>query len=57
MEAYGLHVDELQKLRVLEPGLGTDSENVKEECGSFVENINEFRKMTDNLIELTDKVW
>ena len=56
MEAYGLHVDELQKLRVLEPGLGTDSENVKEECGSFVENINEFRKMTDNLIELTDKV-
>ena len=56
MEAHGLHVDDLQKLRILEPGLGNDSEKMKEECGGFVENIAEFRKMADDLIEITDKV-
>ena len=56
MEEYGLHVDDLQKLRILEPGLGNDTEQMKEECGSFIENIAEFRKMADDLIDITDKV-
>lgn len=57
MESYGLHIDDLQKLRVLEPGLGSDSEKIKEECGNFVESIADFRKMADSLIEITDKVF
>ena len=56
MDSYGLHVDDLQKLRIIEPTLGADSEKMKEECGSFMENIEEFRKMADSLIEITDKV-
>ena len=56
MEEHGLHVDDLQKLRILEPGLGNDTEQMKEECGSFIENIAEFRKMADDLIDITDKV-
>ena len=40
MEAHGLHVDDLQKLRILEPELGNDTERMKEECGSFIENID-----------------
>ena len=57
MESYGLHIDDLQKLRVIEPGLGSDSEKIKEECGNFVQNIADFRKMADSLIEITDKVF
>ena len=56
MEEHGLHVDDLQKLRILEPGLGNDTEQMKEECGGFIENIAEFRKMADDLIDITDKV-
>ena len=56
MDAHGLHVDDLQKLRILEPELGNDRERMKEECGSFIENITEFRKMADDLIDITDKV-
>ena len=56
MEEHGLHVDGLQKLRILEPGLGNDTEQMKEECGSFIENMAEFRKMADDLIDITDKV-
>ena len=40
----------------LEPELGNDTERMKEECGSFIENITEFRKMADDLIDITDKV-
>ena len=57
MDAHGLHVDDLQKLRILEPELGNDTERMKEECGSFIENITEFRKMADDLIDITDKVY
>ena len=56
MEAYGLHIDDLQKLRVLEPGLSSDSEHIKDECETFVQSIADFRKMADSLIEITDKV-
>ena len=56
MDAHGLHVDDLQKLRILEPELGNDTERMKEECGTFIENITEFRKMADDLIDITDKV-
>ena len=57
MEQQGLHVDDLTKLRILQPELTSESETLKEECGDFVENITEFRKMADNLIDITDQVY
>ena len=56
MESQGLHIDDLQKLRVLEPSLATESENLKNECAEFVQGIADFRKMAQSLIEITDKV-
>ena len=56
MESQGLHIDDLQKLRVLEPSLAGESEKLKNECAEFVQGIADFRKMAESLIEITDKV-
>ena len=55
-ESCGLFVDDIQKLRVLDPSNSTDSHQLKEQCSGFVEQIANFRNMTDGFIELSDKV-
>ncbi len=36
LNSRGLFVDELQKLRVMDPDLSRQTEGLKEECGGFV---------------------
>jgi hypothetical protein len=52
----GLHFDEFQKLRVLDPELASVTKDLKEECGTFLENMSDFRKMSDGFIAFSDQV-
>jgi intraflagellar transport protein 20 len=36
LELKGLHIDELQKLRVMDPELSAQTTSLKTECGEFV---------------------
>ncbi len=56
LELKGLHIDELQKLRVMDPELATQTAALKTECGDFVTQIGDFQKMTDGFIKLSDEV-
>jgi len=56
LELKGLHVDELQKLRVMDSELATQTTALKNECGGFVGQIADFQKMTDGFIALSDEV-
>ena len=74
----GLHLDDLQRLRVLEPdateqvvlfvsnntlnilfhlNLNFQAKDLKDECGNLTQQMDEFRKMTDTFISLTDQVF
>ena len=56
LQDKGLYVDDLQKLRVMDPELATQTETLKEECGQFVTQMADFRKMADGFIALSDEV-
>ncbi|KAJ8257098.1 hypothetical protein COCON_G00192500 [Conger conger] len=50
----GLHFDELNKLRVLEPEAAQKTAGLKEECKEFVDKIGHFQRIVGDLIELVD---
>ncbi|XP_020666376.1 intraflagellar transport protein 20 homolog [Pogona vitticeps] len=52
----GLHFDELNKLRVLDPEVAQQTVELKEECRVFVDKIAEFKKIVGSLIELVDQL-
>ncbi|XP_054857219.1 intraflagellar transport protein 20 homolog [Eublepharis macularius] len=51
----GLHFDELNKLRVLDPEVSQQTVELKDECKAFVDKIAEFKKNVSNFIELVDQ--
>ncbi|XP_034935556.1 intraflagellar transport protein 20 homolog [Chelonus insularis] len=53
---YGLYVDDLCKLRILEPEVTTQSEKLSVECQDFVSKITDFKKNADFFIETLDKL-
>eukprot|EP00095_Tigriopus_kingsejongensis_P006442 maker-scaffold684_size112211-snap-gene-0.13 protein:Tk06442 transcript:maker-scaffold684_size112211-snap-gene-0.13-mRNA-1 annotation:"hypothetical protein LOTGIDRAFT_188589" len=56
IESKGLYIDDLQKLRAMDPELTEQTENLKTECGSFVTHIGDFQRMTDGFIQISDDV-
>ncbi|XP_078278125.1 intraflagellar transport protein 20 homolog isoform X2 [Rhinoraja longicauda] len=59
MEALGeagLHFDELNKLRVLDPEVAQSTVELKEECKDFVEKMGQFQKIVGGLIEIVDQL-
>jgi len=52
----GLHLDDLQRLRVLEPDATEQAKDLKDECENLTQQMDEFRKMTDTFISLTDQI-
>nr|AFK10892.1 intraflagellar transport protein 20-like protein [Callorhinchus milii] len=52
----GLHFDELNKLRVLDPEIAYNTTELKEECKEFVEKIGQFQKIVGGLIEIVDQL-
>ncbi|XP_067866648.1 intraflagellar transport protein 20 homolog [Heterodontus francisci] len=59
MEALGeagLHFDELNKLRILDPEVAQNTTELKEECKDFVEKIGQFQKIVGGLIEIVDQL-
>ncbi|XP_048735102.1 intraflagellar transport protein 20 homolog [Ostrea edulis] len=52
----GLHFDELNKIRVLEPDVAQQTVELKEECKEFVDKIGDFQKIVGSFIEVVDNV-
>ncbi|KAJ8042621.1 Intraflagellar transport protein 20-like [Holothuria leucospilota] len=52
----GLHFDELNKVRVLEPEIQSQTTELKEECKEFVEKIGDFQKIVGGFIEMVDQL-
>jgi len=52
----GLHLDDLQRLRVLEPDSTDQAQDLKDECGNLTTQMEDFRKMTDQFIALSDQI-
>jgi intraflagellar transport protein 20 len=56
LEAKGLFIDDVQKLRVMQPELAAQTQTLKDECGGFVENITDFQTKADGFTAFIDEV-
>jgi len=52
----GLHFDELNKIRVLEPEIATQTNELKDECRDFLDKMAQFQKIVGGFIQLIDGV-
>ncbi|CAH1800619.1 unnamed protein product [Owenia fusiformis] len=52
----GLHFDELNKIRVLEPEVQQQTTELKEECKDFVDKMSEFQSIVGTFIGMVDTV-
>ncbi|PBC25709.1 Intraflagellar transport protein [Apis cerana cerana] len=53
---YGIYIDDLSKIRVLEPEIANQTNKLKEECKNFVSKIIEFQTNSDEFIEIIDQI-
>ncbi|KAL6258552.1 hypothetical protein P5V15_010507 [Pogonomyrmex californicus] len=53
---YGVYIDDLSKIRVLEPEAANQTNKLKDECQSFVSKITEFEKSSDGFIRILDSL-
>lgn len=52
----GLFFDELSKIRVLEPDVSSQTEELQTECKDFVEKISDFQKIADSFLAMVDSL-
>ncbi|XP_063812110.1 intraflagellar transport protein 20 homolog [Pseudophryne corroboree] len=52
----GMHFDELNKLRILDPEVSQQTVELKEECKEFVDKIGDFQRIVGGLIDLVDQL-
>ncbi|BFZ04493.1 hypothetical protein BsWGS_07532 [Bradybaena similaris] len=52
----GLHFDELNKIRVLEPEVAQQTRELKEECKEFLDRIVDFQKIVGTFMGMVDSV-
>ncbi|XP_076232199.1 intraflagellar transport 20 [Calliopsis andreniformis] len=53
---YGIYIDDLCKIRVLEPEVANQTNKLKEECQNFVSKITDFQTNTDEFIQIIDRL-
>ncbi|XP_076674820.1 intraflagellar transport 20 [Andrena cerasifolii] len=53
---YGIYIDDLSKIRVLEPEVANQTNKLNEECQSFVSKITEFQANADEFIQIIDRL-
>ncbi|CAK9796460.1 Intraflagellar transport protein 20 homolog B [Anthophora plagiata] len=53
---YGIYIDDLSKVRVLEPEVSNQTSKLKEECQNFISKITEFQTSSNEFIEIIDRL-
>ncbi|KAF7260997.1 hypothetical protein EG68_01457 [Paragonimus skrjabini miyazakii] len=52
----GLYIDELNKLRMVDPLVTRDTVALKEECETYLNKVSDFQTIVQNLITMFDSV-
>ncbi|XP_073982845.1 intraflagellar transport 20 isoform X2 [Rhodnius prolixus] len=52
----GLHFDELNKVRIVEPEVANETSLLKEECNEFVQSLEAFKNISNGFIKLIDSL-
>ncbi|KOC59414.1 Intraflagellar transport protein 20 like protein B [Habropoda laboriosa] len=53
---YGIYIDDLSKIRVLEPEVANQTSKLKEECQNFISKITEFQMNSNEFIQIIDQL-
>ncbi|XP_076289736.1 intraflagellar transport 20 [Lasioglossum baleicum] len=53
---YGIYIDDLTNIRVLEPEVANQTNKLKEECHNYVSKIVEFQTNSDEFIQIIEQL-
>lgn len=53
---YGIHVDDLSRLRVLDEAAGNHAHDLRDNCGDFVGDISHLTEIADGFLEVIDAI-
>ncbi|XP_054155538.1 intraflagellar transport protein 20 homolog [Oppia nitens] len=56
MLSAGLYIDELNKIRIIDPQLTDKSSELKNEGIEFIEKTQQFQKIIDNFVEIVENL-
>ncbi|TMS36671.1 hypothetical protein L596_003777 [Steinernema carpocapsae] len=52
----GLHIDDLNKIRLLEPDLSNAAEQLKQECNNFSEKMSSFKDFIESVVDTLEQL-
>ncbi len=53
---YGIYVDDLSRLRVLDEASGNHAHDLKDTCHDFVSDVNQLAEIADGFLQVIDAV-
>ena len=56
LERYGMRLDELNRIRVVDEETDQHANNLKEHCNEFIRDTTEFQRIADGFISIFDHV-
>ncbi len=56
LERYGMRLDELNRIRVVDEETDGHANDLKQHCDAFVKDIGEFQRISDSFISIFDHV-
>ncbi|XP_022918193.1 intraflagellar transport protein 20 homolog [Onthophagus taurus] len=56
LKKVGIYFDEVDKVRILDPNVAKETNDLKDECRAYVEKIDEFQKLSNGFISLVEKL-
>lgn len=55
LEKSGLYIDDIYRLRVQDPHLANETNELREECLEYAEKLQEFHKLSNEFIDIMNK--
>ncbi|XP_055621469.1 intraflagellar transport protein 20 homolog [Toxorhynchites rutilus septentrionalis] len=52
----GIYIDDLYTLRVIDPEVANETNDLKEECENFTDKLNEFRRITEQFTNIIENI-
>ncbi|XP_065167494.1 intraflagellar transport protein 20 homolog [Atheta coriaria] len=56
LNKLGIYFDEVDKVRILDPEVASQTNVLKDECKIYIDKLDEFQKIIDSFITLVDKL-
>ena len=56
LESFGMRIDDLNRVRVLDEDTSTNAHQLRDSCGNFISSVEEFAEIATSFVKIFDSV-